>query len=240
MTQNLKNKTVVVIGGSSGIGLSVAHQAFTQGARIMLTSRSLSKAIETAASIDAAVKGAALDVDDERSIFAFFDNIDHIDHIYIAAGGTSLGVLTDGSLDQHLTGLHTRIHGSLRIVRAAVHKILPGGSITFTGGISTDRPIAGAWVSGLGTATAEQLARVLVMEFPQIRFNAVSPGYTDTPLWDNVLGDNKAAVLTSVAAKLPTGRIATADEVAAGVIFLMSNGAVNGEVLHIDGGGRLI
>jgi NAD(P)-dependent dehydrogenase (short-subunit alcohol dehydrogenase family) len=240
MTQNLKNKNLIVVGGSSGIGLAVARLAYAQGAKLVITSRSPARAKEVGASIGAEVKGRALDVNDEKSVLAFFEEFDRIDHLYIAAGGTGLGVLTDGSLTDHLAGFHTRVHGSLRIVRAAVHKIPSGGSITFTGGISTDRPIAGAWVSGLGTATAEQLARVLVMEYPRVRFNAVSPGYTDTPLWDKVLGENKEAVLAGVAAKLPTGRIATADEVAAGVLFLMSNGAMNGEVLHIDGGGRLI
>lgn len=240
MTQNLKSKNVIIIGGSSGIGLSVARLSYEQGANVVLTSRSLTKAEEIAASIGAGVKGLALEVDDETAVYAFFKKVDKIDHIYIAAGGTSQGVLTDGNLTDHLAGFHTRVHGSLRIVRAAVDKIPAGGSITFTGGISTDRPIAGAWVSGLSTATAEQLARVLVMEFPKIRFNAVSPGYTDTPLWENVLGENKEAVLANIAAKLPTGKIATAEEVATAVIFLMSNGAVNGEVLHIDGGGRLV
>lgn len=240
MTQNLKSKRVIVIGGSSGIGLSVARMAYETGAQVILTSRNAQKATIAAKTIGAAVTGAPLNVDDEMAVNAFFTSIDAIDHVYVAAGGTSISVLTNGSLDEQLAGFNTRVQGSLRVVRAAVSKITRGGSITFTGGISTDRPISGAWVSGLGTAAAEQLARVLVMEFPHIRFNAVSPGYTNTPLWDSVLGENKSQVLASVAAKLPTGKIATPEEVAFAVIFLMSNNSVNGEVIHIDGGGRLV
>ncbi|MEM8909751.1 MAG: SDR family oxidoreductase, partial [Bacteroidota bacterium] len=124
--------------------------------------------------------------------------------------------------------------------RAAAPKMRPQGSIIFTGGVSTDRPIAGAWVSGLATASAEQLARVLVMEFPQIRFNAIAPGYTDTPMWDTIFGADKTAVLATVAEKLPSQKIASPEEVASAVLLLMSNHSITGEVIHVDGGGRLV
>jgi NAD(P)-dependent dehydrogenase (short-subunit alcohol dehydrogenase family) len=237
---NLKSKTVVVVGGSSGMGLAVAQMAFELGAEVTLTSRNLNKAIAAASSIAASVKGLALDVDDEQAVNAFFKPFSSIDHIYIAAGSTKLGSVSDGVLEEAMLSFNTRILGNLRVVRAVSNKINTTGSITFTGGVSTDRPIAGAWVSGLGTASAEQLARVLVMELPHIRFNAVSPGYTDTPMWDAIMGENKASILASVAEQLPVKKIATPEEVASAVVFLMSNASVTGEVIHIDGGQRLI
>lgn len=238
--EDVKSKKIIVIGGSSGIGKAVAQQLARMGSSVVITSRSLSKAQKALEEMKGDIVARQLDVDEEEQVNTFFSEFTEIDHIYVAAGSTALGSLTGGVLSEHLSGFHTRVQGSLRIVRAAINKVNPGGSVTFTGGISTDRPIAGAWVSGLGTATVEQLARVLVMEFPHIRFNAVSPGYTDTPLWDTVLGESKREVLAGVAARLPTQKIATADEVASAVVFLMSNGAVTGEVLHVDGGGRLI
>jgi NAD(P)-dependent dehydrogenase (short-subunit alcohol dehydrogenase family) len=237
---NLKSKTVVVVGGSSGMGLAVAQMAFELGAEVTLTSRNLNKAIAAASSIAASVKGLALDVDDEQAVNAFFKPFSSIDHIYIAAGSTKLGSVSDGVLEEAMLSFNTRILGNLRVVRAVFNKINATGSITFTGGVSTDRPIAGAWVSGLGTASAEQLARVLVLELPHIRFNAVSPGYTDTPMWDDIMGENKASILASVAEQLPVKKIATPEEVASAVVFLMSNASVTGEVIHIDGGQRLI
>lgn len=240
MMQNLKNKKVIVIGGSSGIGLAVVRLAYEAGAEVLFTSRSAEKVNHVAASIGTGLKGATLNVDDEAGVKNFFTSFNAVDHIYIAAGSTHLGSLTEGSLEEHMLSFNTRLQGSLRVVRAAVNRITTGGSITFTGGVSTDRPIAGAWVSGLGTASAEQLARVLVMEFPHVRFNAVSPGYTDTPMWDEIMGDSKIEILASIAEKLPVKKIATADEVAAAVLFLMSNPSVTGEVIHIDGGMRLI
>jgi NAD(P)-dependent dehydrogenase (short-subunit alcohol dehydrogenase family) len=238
--KNLIGKSIVVIGGSSGIGLAVATMAFEMGANVTLTSRDLVKAQSVATSVGASVKGFSLDIDDENAVNILFQSLNTVDHIYIAAGNTKLGSVTEGNLKENMTAFNTRILGSLRVVRAVAERINPLGSIVFTGGVSTDRPIAGAWVSGLGTASAEQLARVLVMEFPHIRFNAVAPGYTDTPMWDGIMGENKASILANVAASLPVKKIATPEEVASAVLFLMSNGSVTGEVIHVDGGGRLV
>ncbi len=239
-TKNLKDKKIFVVGGSSGIGLAVAALAHELGAGVTLTSRDLNKAISVAATIGSAVKGLSLNIDDENSVNELFKGFNDIDHIYIAAGSTKTGNVTDGSLEENMLSFNTRLLGSLRVVRAAANKINAAGSITFTGGVSTDRPIAGAWVAGLGTASAEQLAKVLVMEFPAIRFNAVSPGYTDTPMWDGIMGENKTEILASIAERLPVRKIATPEEVASAVLFLMSNASVTGEVIHVDGGSRLI
>lgn len=240
LEKNLNDKTIIVIGGSSGIGLSVAQLGNEIGANVVVTSRDLSKAKKVADSIGLNVIGLALDIANETAVNHFFESFDAIDHIYIAAGSTKLGNVTEGRLEENMEAFNVRLLGSLRVVRAAISKINPLGSITFTGGVSTDRPIAGAWVSGLGTASAEQLARVLVMEFPNVRFNAVAPGYTDTPMWDSIMGDNKVTILANIATTLPVKKIATPAEVASAVLFLMSNDSITGEVIHVDGGSRLI
>jgi NAD(P)-dependent dehydrogenase (short-subunit alcohol dehydrogenase family) len=236
----LKGKSVLIAGGSSGIGLATAKSAHSLGARVILTSRDLQKAVRTAAQVGTGVVPMQLDINNEASVNSLFRSLDPVDHIYIAAGSTTIAPLLDNQLEELLKGFNERVVGSLRVVQAAIPRINEGGSITFTGGISTDRPIAGAWVSGLGTASAEQLARVLVMEFPHIRFNAVSPGYTDTPMWDQILGEKREEVLANVAKTLPIKKVADPEEVAAAVIFLMCNRSITGEVIHIDGGGRLV
>ena len=238
--ENLKDKAVVVIGGCSGIGLAVAKMAVQPGAVVTITSRSIERAKIIAGSFAGNIKAAQLDVNDEKSVIGFFEQQTAVDHIYIAAGSTKIVSFTENGLEDSMFAFNERVVGSLRIVKAAINKISKGGSVTFTGGISTDRPIAGAWVSGLGTASAEQLAKVMVIEYPHIRFNAISPGYTDTPMWDAIMGENKETILATVAEKLPVKKIATPDEVAAAVIFLMANPSITGEVIHIDGGGRLI
>jgi NAD(P)-dependent dehydrogenase (short-subunit alcohol dehydrogenase family) len=240
ITRLLNQQHIVVIGGSSGIGRAVAEIATQLGATVTITGLAAANTQAVAAQLGAGVGHAALDMADEEAINQFFDTLPTIDHVYVAGGSTKLGGVLDGPLASSLAAFDLRVAGSLRIVRAAVGKLNKGGSFTFTGGLSTDRPIAGAWVSGLGTAAAEQLARVLVMEFPGVRFNAISPGYTDTPMWDAVLGENKQAVLAEVGSKIPTGRVATPEEVASAVILMMANPSINAEVIHVDGGSRLI
>jgi NAD(P)-dependent dehydrogenase (short-subunit alcohol dehydrogenase family) len=240
LEKNLIGKTIIVVGGSSGMGLAVAKFANELGANVTLTSRDLNKAKTVASTIGEKVSGLALDIDDEAAVNSFFSAFSSIDHVYVAAGSTKLGGLTDGVLEENMKVFNTRLLGSLRVVRATVNKINPLGSYVFTGGVSTDRPIAGAWVSGLGTASAEQLARVLVLEYPTIRFNAVSPGYTDTPMWDGIMGENKKEILEQVATTIPVKKIASSEEVASAVLFLMSNPSITGEIIHIDGGSRLV
>lgn len=235
----LKNKTVLIIGGSSGIGLAAAALAHKHGASVTLTGTTEQKSKHAAASIGNAGY-AVLDVNREEEVHRFVGRFEGIDHIFNAAGSTQFGSVLEGSMAEHLALINTRLAGSVHLIRAAAKKINAGGSFIFTGAVSTDRPVQGAWTSGVATAAAEQLARVMALELAPIRFNAISPGFTDTPMWDKVLGENKTAVIASVAEKSLVKRIATAEEVAEAVIFLMKNESITGEIIHIDGGARLV
>jgi len=235
----MKNERVIVIGGSSGIGKAVAIESFKQGAQVTVTGLT-EKNFGDLKSGYPNIAMAALDINDEPSVNTFFNGFDSIDHIYIAAGSTKLGSILDGTVDVHMAPIDLRLKGGIHVIRAAAKKINEGGSICFTGGLSTDRPVAGAWVSGIGTAAAEQLARVMALELAPIRFNAVSPGWTDTPMWDAVLGESKEEVFQQVAEKQLVKRLAKPQEVAQAVLFLMTNKSVTGEIIHVDGGARLI
>jgi NAD(P)-dependent dehydrogenase (short-subunit alcohol dehydrogenase family) len=239
MMQELSQQHVVVIGGSSGIGLEVAQQALQKGAFVTIVARSPER-LNRIQQLWPDLKTLPGDLADEQRITEIFAAMDVVDHVYIAAGSTHLGSILDGPVQPFRQAFDERIWGSVFAVRAAVKKMRLGGSFCFTGGVSTARPVLGAWVSGIATAAAEQLARVLALELPDYRFNAVSPGWTDTPMWDRFFGTDKAAVLDSMAAKLLTRRLATAAEVAQAVLFLMANRAVTGEVVHVDSGGRLV
>jgi NAD(P)-dependent dehydrogenase (short-subunit alcohol dehydrogenase family) len=241
MNEKLTDQRVVVVGGSAGIGYEVARLALEQGARVTVLGRSAERLDAAVASLGDRAEGVVADAGDEAQVRAAFGALERVDHVYVAAGTARLGgILDDGPVEEQMRSFVERVWGSVYVVRAVAGKIAAGGSVTFTGGLSTDRPVPGAWVSGVGTATAEQLARVLALELAPVRFNAVSPGYTDTPMWDRILGENKQAVLAGVAEKLPVKRIATAAEVAEAVLLLMTNRSITGEVLHVDGGARLI
>ncbi|MEM7435043.1 MAG: SDR family oxidoreductase [Myxococcota bacterium] len=234
---DFREKHIVVVGGSSGIGRSVVELARNLGAAVTFTGRDPEKTSVVEEATGASAK--ILDIQDELAVSACFDDLASVDHVYVAAGATKLGSILDGQSSEHFSPIDLRLRGSVFVVRAAAPRMAEGGSFVFTGGLSTDRPVSGAWVSGVATAAAEQLARVLALDLAPLRFNAVSPGYTDTPMWDVVFGDAKDEVLTGAGQATPLGRVARPEEVALAVLFLMANSAVTGEIVHVDGGGRL-
>lgn len=234
----MKGQTVVVIGGSKGIGLEVARQALARGARVIIAARS-EAGLKAAAEANPGLETAQVDATDRAALAAVFAGLGRVDHVYHAAGHF-VGGPADGDIETYRAALEPRVFGIAHLVAATAGRIPPGGSIVLTGGVSTDRPAKGAWITNVGTAAAEQSARALALDLAPVRVNAVSPGWTDTPMWDALFGEDKHGAFADVAAKLPVGRIATAAEVADAVLFLMNNGSITGEVVHVDGGHRLV
>lgn len=235
----MTEQQVVIIGGSEGIGLAVARAARALGARVLAVSRTREK-LEAARD---AVSGLQIRVGDINSIAStqeLFSELPSVDHVYIAAGSTKIGGPLDHPLSEFRHRFDERLWGAIDVVRAAHRHMRPGGSFTFTGGLSSDRPVSGAWVSGIATMATEQLARVLALELAPIRFNAVAPGYTDTPMWDHIFPENGAQALSEVTKRHPISRLVTADEVAQAVLLLMQNEAITGETIHVDCGARLV
>jgi NAD(P)-dependent dehydrogenase (short-subunit alcohol dehydrogenase family) len=238
---SLAQRHLVVVGGSSGIGLAVARQARAAGARVTLVARSTDRLRDAARTLDDSVAVVPVDVTDAQAVQLAFDSIARPDHVYLSAASFVGGSVLETPLSQLRAAFETRLWGAVHVVRAVAPRMQQrGGSFVLTGGVSTDRPAQGAWPTAVATAAAEQLARCLALELAPLRFNAVAPGWTDTPMWDSLLGDAKAATFASVAGRLPTGRIASADEVAQAVLLLMGNASINAEVLHVDGGHRLV
>lgn len=236
----LQNKTVVVIGGSSGIGLETARLALQQGAHVTIAGRSAEKLSKAQFHLGNNVRTVVADVTNTASVNRIFEPLDRIDHVFISAGGLSMGKILDTEPDEFRQGLEERIFGALHVVRAAVPKMPQRGSITLISGVRADRPIPGTTMTTVGVAAAEALTRSLAVELAPIRVNAVAPGWTDTPLVSHLLGNNYEAVIRSVVEKIPVKRIGKSEEVAEAVIILMNNGFINGEVLHIDGGERYV
>ena len=149
---------VVIIGGSEGIGLAVAA-ARILGARVLAVSRTKEK-LEAARDAVRGLEIRVADINNTASIQGLFSELSTIDHVYIAAGSTKIGGPLDHPLNEFRHKFDERLWGSIDVVRAAHRLMRPGGSFTFTGGLSSDRPVIGAWVSGIATMATEQLARV--------------------------------------------------------------------------------
>jgi NAD(P)-dependent dehydrogenase (short-subunit alcohol dehydrogenase family) len=244
----LEGKHLVIVGGSSGIGLETARLALAEGASVTIAGRSedrLRRAVEGMGTSQVGgpaggrVRPVVADVTDESSIRALFEGEPRVDHLFLPAGELRPG---DGDvLGADLHGLRsvleTRLLGVVNVVRQARPK-MAGGSITLMSGLYATRPAPGGAFGAAAVAGVEGMTRALALDLAPTRVNAVAPGLIDTPLW-NAFGAQREAILAQGAA-LPVGRIGRPEEVAEAVLFLMSNGFVTGTVLAIDGGGGLV
>jgi len=235
-------KRVVIIGGSSGIGLETARLALAEGAFVTIAGRSeerLRRASESIAPAGERLRQVVADLSNESSVQSLFAGESRVDHVFVPAGELRPGGgdLMTSEIDALRSILEVRVLGLTYVVRQARPK-MESGSITLMSGLYSTRPAAGTGMAAAAIAAVEGLTRALALDLAPIRVNAVAPGPIDTPLWDS-FGEQRGAILAR-GARLPVGRIGRAEDVASAVIFLMSNGFMTGVVLPIDGGGRLM
>jgi NAD(P)-dependent dehydrogenase (short-subunit alcohol dehydrogenase family) len=235
----LEGERVVVVGGSSGIGLETARLALAAGASVTIAGRSEDRLRRAAADLGGAVRSVVADVTDDGSVKALFDGETRVDHVFLPAGELKPGSgdVLGADLSALRSILESRLLGVVHVVRRARPK-MAGGSITLVSGLYANRPAPGAALGAAAVAAIDGMTRALALDLAPIRVNAVAPGLIDTPLWDS-FGPQREAILAQATA-LPVGRIGRPGEVAAAVLFLMSNGFVTGTVLAIDGGGSLV
>ncbi len=234
----LHGQTVVVIGGSSGIGLAVAGLARQAGAELVLVGRHAERLQAAAASLGGAGQVIA-DLSAADTVPGIFRGLSRIDHLVITAGTAQLLPLQDATAEALRQVLEERLVGPLLAIQAARSLLVPGGSITLTSGLLASRPIAaGAAVLAGAVAAVEAIARALALELAPLRVNAIAPGLVDTPLLDQLFGSAKAQTIEGAARSLPVARIGRAEDIARAMFALMTNPYITGETLYIDGGGR--
>lgn len=236
----LKNTQVVILGGSTGIGLATAKAAQAEGAQVIVTGRDIDKLKRAQAELGAQAKTVALDVADEAGTQSFFAGLARVDHVFITAGTLVPDRKLAPDSNKLRPAMDTRFWGALYAAKYAAPKIPVGGSITFMSGTAAWRPLEGAAVASASCGAVEAFARALAVDLAPIRVNVIEPGYVDTPLLDSLLGAKKGEILAAAAARLPVKRIGTSEDVAEAILFLMKNGYVTGITLTIDGGGLLV
>lgn len=240
MTDLLKDRSVVIFGGTSGIGLSAARQATEAGARVTVIGFDAAGA-ERVAREHGFAGWRAADVTRPATIAAALADTGRVDHLVLLAGTFVAGRILEADVDYLRRAFDERLWAAVHALRALGDRLAADGSVTFISGALSDRPnAAGTAVLAAASAAMEALAGGLALELSPRRFNAVSPGTTDTPLLARTLGSGRDAYVAALTEKLPLHRLGTADEVGAAVVFLMRNGFMNGATLHIDGGARLV
>lgn len=234
----LSGSTVVVVGGTSGIGRATAKLAAARGATVHLTGRSQERAEEVAAEIGMNARGAALELRDPESVAAFFGNLDRVDHLASPAASLDYAPFLDLDVEVAREIFDAKLFGAFGAVQAVLPRMSPDASVVLVGGLAADRPGEGTSAVSAVNGAVLTLARALALELAPIRVNAVSPGVTDTPGWSFMPEAERRDFFASVADSLPVGRIGRPEEVADAILFLMGAGFVTGETLHVDGGGR--
>jgi NAD(P)-dependent dehydrogenase (short-subunit alcohol dehydrogenase family) len=236
----LRGQTVVLIGGSAGIGLETARRARTEGADVILTGRNPDRLGQAAADIGA-YRTAAFDATDTAALHGFFQGLSEpVDHVMVTAGGPSYRPLLEMDATQVRDALGDHAGLDLEVARSAVGRVRPGGSLVFMGGTGGRRVSRDIGIVSAATATLPPFIATLALELAPIRVNLIAAGFVDTPLSASLLGDRLEERRSELRAKLPIGRVVTAADVGALAVHLMTNTALTGATFDIDGGQQFV
>ncbi|ROM69751.1 short-chain dehydrogenase [Pseudomonas brassicacearum] len=237
---SLRDRTVVIVGGTSGIGLSAAIQAKASGAKVFVIGSNPDRA-QQAANTHELDGWRAADVTKPEQIRVALADIPKVDHLVLLAGTFVAGKVLEADVTYLQRAFDERIWASVHALRALGNRLSKDGSVTFISGALADRPNAhGTAVLAAASAAMEAFARGLALELAPIRVNTLSPGPIDTPILAKAMGDARDGFVAALEQTLPLHRLGTADEAAAAVLFLMTNGFMNGATINVDGGARLV
>ena len=236
----LLGQTVVVIGGSAGIGLETARRARTEGADVILTGRNPDR-LQRAANDLGALSTAAFDANDPGSLERFFlDLPTPIDHVMVTAGSPRYVRLLEIDYEQARLAISEHILQALWVARNSVGKVRPGGTLLFMGGTGGRRVGLGLGLVSAVTAAMPALTASLALELAPVRVNLIAAGFVDTPLSASLLGDGLEARRDQLRATLPIGRVVGPADVAALAVHIMTNSALTGATYDIDGGQQFV
>jgi NAD(P)-dependent dehydrogenase (short-subunit alcohol dehydrogenase family) len=237
----LNDKRIIILGGTSGIGLAVAQAAAAEGARVMIASSNSPRVSGALATLPPGAESGTVDLTNEAAIKAFFAAAGDFDHlVYTAGEALKLSPLAESDIAQARNFFELRYWGAFTAARYAHSHIRPGGSIVFTSGLAGARPHPGWSVAASICSAMEGLTRALAMELAPVRVNIVSPGVVKTPLWREMTSAARDALYAGEAQRLPVGHVAEPREIADGYLYLMRQTYVTGQTLAIDGGGLLV
>jgi NAD(P)-dependent dehydrogenase (short-subunit alcohol dehydrogenase family) len=236
----LAGQTVVVIGGSSGIGLETARLARAEGAEVVLTGRDPDRLRRAAAEVGAR-GSAAFDATDFDRLERFFAELPAgLDHVLVTAGGPYYAPLAEMDFAQARREVDAHLWLPLHVARHAVGRVRPGGTLLFVSGTGARRISVGLALVSTLTAGMPALTKSLALEIAPIRVNLVAPGFVDTPLSAQLLGDQLDRRREQLRSTLPIGRVVGPADVAALSVHVMTNTAVTGATFDIDGGQQLV
>jgi len=236
----LFGQTVVVIGGSAGIGLETARRARSEGAKVILTGRNPDRLQRAATEVDA-LNTAAFDATDFKALQRFFDNLPApVDHVLVTGPGPYYAPLADFDFDRARRDIEAHLLLPLQVARNAGNRVRPGGTLLFMGGTGGRSTAKGLILISALTAALPAMTRNLALELAPVRVNLIAAGFVDTPLSAQLLGDELENRRNQLRATLPIRRVVEPADVAALAVHIMTNTALTGATYDIDGGQQLV
>ncbi|MGB8607852.1 SDR family oxidoreductase [Bradyrhizobium sp.] len=232
----LAGKKVVVVGGSSGIGLSTVELAKREGAEVIIAARNADRLNAVAERLG--VKATPADVTSDESVASLFRSCGPVDHVVVTAAQLRTGPFKTVAMEDVRATMEGKFWGAWRVARAA--EIRPGGSLTLVSGYLSIRPRPNSAIIGAANGALESLARSLALELAPVRVNAVSPGIIDTPIRAAMPEAARRDMLARTAASLPVGRVGVGDDIARQILAFMTIGFATGSIVYIDGGALII
>lgn len=229
----LKGKKVVVVGGSSGIGLATAEMAKREGADIIVASRNVARLDAIAEKLNAIAIPA--DVTSDDSVETLFKSCGPVDHVVVTAAQLRTGPFKTVSMEDVRSTMEDKFWGAWRVAKSA--EIRAGGSLTLVSGYLSIRPRPNSAIISAANGALDSLARALALEMAPVRVNAVSPGIIDTPIRAAMPEAARREMLAQTAAKLPVGRVGVGEDIARQILAFMTIGFASGSIVYLDGGG---
>ncbi len=231
-----KDKKIVIIGGSSGIGLAVAKAAINEGAKVIIASRSAEKLTKAKRELNNSTETFQLDLLREKTIKAFFEKIGSFDHLQLPGSEVRFGSIDTLSIEDAKYSFDSKFWGPYTVIKYAMNLLNRNSSITLYSGSASQKPNKDSTILTALNSAVEGLSRALAIALAPIRVNVISPGITMTPLFADMGKDQVKRVFETYKKNLLIKRFGAAEEVAKTALYLMSNDYVTGSLHMVDGG----
>lgn len=229
-------ESIIVVGGTSGIGRQLAQTLSDRGESVVITGRDRDRAQSIAAEIGGKTTGIAVDLAQPKTIAQCLAGVGKVKHVVLAAIERDENSVKDYDIDRAIRLVTLKLVGYTEVVHQLVPRFVPDASVVLFGGLAKERPYPGSTTVTTVNGGVTSMIRTLAVELAPIRVNAVHPGIVgDTPAWS----EKSNELLDAIKARTPTGRLVEAQDVVDAVIFLMENRSINGVNLIIDGGWML-
>jgi NAD(P)-dependent dehydrogenase (short-subunit alcohol dehydrogenase family) len=235
----MEHKKIVIIGGSSGMGLATAKMLHSLGHEIVIASRSKDKLKKAVQEIGKA-ESCILDVTNEKDIARFFDFVGPFDHLITSAASFTMGPFLKMPSTEARDFFDSKFWGQYLAAKLGAPHIRKGGSITFFCGVAGQKPFMHFAAGSAINAAIEGLTRALALELSPIRVNAISPGTVVTPVWDGLPEKERQAEFEETARRLLVKRVGQPEDIAKAICYLIQCGYATGSIVYVDGGARIV